>query len=658
MFYSHEILTNRQYGVATIWLVATIGNRSASRKVTRKAIQEVDVQKACGKISEPGAPVALRLQGHLLYGVSRVYSQQCAYMLADVQKIQMHMHLFFKSFGSNELDSDAGQARPENLLITNDPDFFPDERLPQFDLNALVAGSQVTNKTSSQMSPPNTLLSGASMQGIDFPVRLNLQHSDSLGPLSSPFGLRGLSSSQKPDSGEIFPQQDDELASFGDWGMEIDEHGNVIEFGEPAIAEGEPDLPPLRRRHGVEVEADAEQQVRRHVDEQEDIVMGGEAPQQVLQQARRGAGDMLERAVLDDDGASAGAHRHTRSRRTRKVHPVQVDEETQVSRETLRQWQTDYLENCGVKNVRATSAAQARTNAMLLTFGLGIGNVGQNVGIPGLVHPLSRQFSGDSLFTALTGLNVPKAPRGRRRTASEAGKDDEQEQSERRVRPRLSDDADQQGRGTGGQDVIHRFSSPEIGREAQAPMSDQPSSGVPAPWNRGSSAVPGSSIRGSAQKGRIVSSPLGNRGDIQDIVRYSDDPAMVFDDSGLGIGGLQSLDTSFGAELQGRRDDGDEQRQSQQQVPDLDAESRNFLSFMETAVRDHGEHRRDEDFEMNRKWVAFDDVFVSGETARATAAQAFYYVLYLASAGRMYVMQEGTLPGEPFGGIWAGLKHY
>lgn len=79
--------------------------------MTRKAIQEVDVQKACGKISEPGAPVALRLQGQLLYGVSRVYSQQCAYMLSDLQKIQMHMHFFFTKFGENQLDPDAGQAK-------------------------------------------------------------------------------------------------------------------------------------------------------------------------------------------------------------------------------------------------------------------------------------------------------------------------------------------------------------------------------------------------------------------------------------------------------------------------------------------------------------------------------------------------------------------
>jgi meiotic recombination protein REC8 len=83
MFYSHEILTSRKYGVATIWsvdsvasrgpqltnsrLVATLGQTSTLKKVGKKAIQDVNVPKACGMIISPQAPMALRLQSHLLY---------------------------------------------------------------------------------------------------------------------------------------------------------------------------------------------------------------------------------------------------------------------------------------------------------------------------------------------------------------------------------------------------------------------------------------------------------------------------------------------------------------------------------------------------------------------------------------------------------------
>ena len=47
-------------------LVATLGSKSSLKKVTRKAILDVDVQKACETIVTPEAPMALRLQSNLL----------------------------------------------------------------------------------------------------------------------------------------------------------------------------------------------------------------------------------------------------------------------------------------------------------------------------------------------------------------------------------------------------------------------------------------------------------------------------------------------------------------------------------------------------------------------------------------------------------------
>ncbi|KAL6162183.1 hypothetical protein ACJQWK_11129 [Exserohilum turcicum] len=66
MFYSHEILTSRKYGVATVWLVATLGSKSSLKRINRKQILDVDVPKACETIVDPVAPMALRLQGNLL----------------------------------------------------------------------------------------------------------------------------------------------------------------------------------------------------------------------------------------------------------------------------------------------------------------------------------------------------------------------------------------------------------------------------------------------------------------------------------------------------------------------------------------------------------------------------------------------------------------
>ena len=51
---------------ATVRLVATLGSKSTLKKVSRKAILDVDVQKACETIVTPEAPMALRLQSNLL----------------------------------------------------------------------------------------------------------------------------------------------------------------------------------------------------------------------------------------------------------------------------------------------------------------------------------------------------------------------------------------------------------------------------------------------------------------------------------------------------------------------------------------------------------------------------------------------------------------
>jgi hypothetical protein len=47
-------------------LVATLGQSSSLKKVGRKAILNVDVERACDIVVSPDAPMALRLQSSLL----------------------------------------------------------------------------------------------------------------------------------------------------------------------------------------------------------------------------------------------------------------------------------------------------------------------------------------------------------------------------------------------------------------------------------------------------------------------------------------------------------------------------------------------------------------------------------------------------------------
>ncbi|TGJ85681.1 hypothetical protein E0Z10_g3113 [Xylaria hypoxylon] len=659
MFYSHEILTSRQYGVATIWLVATTSNKSSTRRVTRKAIQEVDVQRACGKILEPGAPIALRLQGNLLYGVSRVHNQQCTYLVADAKKTQDQMKLFFKAFPNNQLDPEAGKARPEDNLIEDDRAFDPNMPLPQFDLEFLVATHENTQKTSSQMSPQSSQLPGSRSPGQGFAIQLDIDHSSSLGYHGSPFGLGDLSSARNPgDEPLIFPQDDDVFGTQEDWGIEIDGNGNIIESTEPQL----PPLPTIQGEHDVQTSVVPFDKEYVH-DDQGDIIMQEEPlPEAEPFPERR------QHVPWQDDERPI---RQKLARRKRKLHK---DEETQLTRRAVREWQSHYLENCGACPTRSVSATQAKRNAMLLTFGLGIGNIGQNIGVPGLIHPLAVEFSGDALFTAITGIEVEE-PRGKRRSASEAIEDNEQDE-ERRVKPRLMEKEKEQEQARAAQedefinfdDPFGDEAPPEVGREAERPMSDHLSSTL-LPWNRGSSAVPGSSARAPnpAQQGRDLSSPLGKRGDPQDIVRYSDDTPMggLGGDDNFG-GGFGSADSSFeglqvldigheGHGLEGEPTAAEIQAQNDHLFAQLDREGYNFVNFIQDAVDQNGERREDADFDMDRKWLAFDDLFMPQVTPQSTAAQAFYQTLCLVTKGRIYVEQDGA--GQtPFGAIWVGMK--
>jgi len=76
MFYSPELLQRRQGAFGTIWLAATLGARSSFKKLQRKDVLSIDVTSACELVKAPPEPLALRLSSHLLFGISRVYSQQ------------------------------------------------------------------------------------------------------------------------------------------------------------------------------------------------------------------------------------------------------------------------------------------------------------------------------------------------------------------------------------------------------------------------------------------------------------------------------------------------------------------------------------------------------------------------------------------------------
>lgn len=89
-------------------LIATLGQNAASKKIGRKAILKVNVPKACDTIITPEAPLALRLQGNLLFGVSRVYQHQSDYVYNDTKGALANMSTVMSISRAHNIDAEKG----------------------------------------------------------------------------------------------------------------------------------------------------------------------------------------------------------------------------------------------------------------------------------------------------------------------------------------------------------------------------------------------------------------------------------------------------------------------------------------------------------------------------------------------------------------------
>ncbi|KAM0566786.1 meiosis-specific component of sister chromatid cohesion complex [Verticillium nonalfalfae] len=245
MFYSNDILTNPRHGVSTIWLVATVGPRGGALKVTRKAIQEVNVRKACETILQPGAPLALRVQGNLLYGVSRVFAQQCVYVLGDAEKTRTDMQMFYQLLAQNDTDPKAGLVEREQILLPDDPSFVLDPVIPAFNLNgggtAFNTSQSSSNKEFSQLSLVNSSSIHSGRAGSIMSFNLSQSDGGSLF-LASPFRVDS-SAKRNTLQERIAPlEQSNDLEGSSDIMFDIDDEGNIIGIADPFE---EPRLPEL-----------------------------------------------------------------------------------------------------------------------------------------------------------------------------------------------------------------------------------------------------------------------------------------------------------------------------------------------------------------------------------------------------------------------------
>ncbi|KAJ6786289.1 hypothetical protein PWT90_00829 [Aphanocladium album] len=682
MFYSNQILTSTQYGVSTIWLVATIG-KSNQKRVTKRAIQDVNVPRACDKIIDPGAPLALRLQGNLLYGVSRVFADQCGYLLSDTEKTQNDMMTFFRAIKSSHLDLPSTKTKRGNITLEDDPNFDPMSQLPPLDLSIidtdwLTIPSQGSAGKFSQMSPLQAYTSRRSPASRHTPSVINIDlppSSHSAGNYKWP-SHHGQSSSPAARFGhgvfgdelDIIPTHEDEFDAIAGIGLNFDGNGNLIE-----AVEEDQELPPFfgDMPSNVSMPASGAQQLQPLDDflrvGEEQVLPDAEAfPAPVVAQQ-----EQQQRVILSEENetvTTSEAVQATAPAKRRRVakHVNMVDGEISLPRSQQKHWLHNYaaIQEDSTKRQphRGTAPTQARKNAVGFVLHNGIAHVGVSSRAAGIPHPLQNAFSGWNVLSQLNpdvfGMAEPETPRRQRRRKS-AEAFEEEAAPQRNVRPRIDHDNDlaETGRGLHAGEMppppmlpSHDDSYFEMGMDAALPMPDHPSSSA-MPWSRQGSVAPGSSVRapppGSAQKAPAPSPLLRKSTNLLAALDRHSDPVEPATPSQAMLDLAADLDSSV--------DDVDfVLNLADPAHAGLDAASQEFLDYASKRAVAHGQASDNEpdDGTGTRRWVDFEDIANPLKHDGSVAAQAFLHILSLATRGVVAVRQDNNEHGtEPFGTI-------
>lgn len=114
MFYSHVILA-RKGPLGKIWLAA-----HWDKKLTKNQIFATDISASVESILAPAAPLALRVSGHLMLGIVRIYSRKVKYLMSDCTEAMWKIKMAFRP-GNVDMAETAAIAAPS---ATDDPRYF------------------------------------------------------------------------------------------------------------------------------------------------------------------------------------------------------------------------------------------------------------------------------------------------------------------------------------------------------------------------------------------------------------------------------------------------------------------------------------------------------------------------------------------------------
>lgn len=110
MFYSQIILAKKG-PLGKIWLAAHWGDK----KLGRPQIFSTDIASSVESIVNPSVPLALRVSGHLLLGVVRIYSRKVKYLMQDCTEALVKIKMAFRPGISSEKGG-AGSEQQVNYV--------------------------------------------------------------------------------------------------------------------------------------------------------------------------------------------------------------------------------------------------------------------------------------------------------------------------------------------------------------------------------------------------------------------------------------------------------------------------------------------------------------------------------------------------------------
>jgi cohesin complex subunit SCC1 len=121
MFYSQIILAKKG-PLGKVWLAAHWGDK----KLGRPQIFSTDISASVDSIVNPQVPLALRVSGHLLLGVVRIYSRKVKYLMHDCHEAMVKIKMAFKPTQENRAAIDmeprgrqSGETVSGHLNVAN-----------------------------------------------------------------------------------------------------------------------------------------------------------------------------------------------------------------------------------------------------------------------------------------------------------------------------------------------------------------------------------------------------------------------------------------------------------------------------------------------------------------------------------------------------------